>query len=262
MPDEYAPSGPRVIASADLVTWQARLVRVRARVNEAAIAAGRDVDSVTLLPTVKYIEPADTALLVAAGATDLAENRLDALVAKQAAVGELRARRDPGAPAATSAPAWHYIGRVQSRQVVDIARRLGAAGTIHSLASERAFSRLAAAAATDDLELPQLLLQVNAADDPAKDGVALDAVEQLLDGLPDGIRIGGFMTMPAFATDPEASRAAFAALRELRDRLAPAFAGRHDLGALSMGTSQDLAVAISEGATHVRLGRILFSDGE
>ncbi|MBC7460374.1 MAG: YggS family pyridoxal phosphate-dependent enzyme [Thermoleophilia bacterium] len=255
MPDEYIPDHPPATATADLATWQARLARVRARVNEATIAAGRAADSVTLLPTVKYIELADTALLVAAGATDLAENRLDALIAKQAAVGDLRTQRGP------ASVSWHYIGRVQSRQVAEIAARVGPTGTIHSLASERAFAKLATAAA-NGLQLPELLLQVNAADDPAKDGVALEAVERLLGALPESIRIAGFMTMPAFATDPESSRLAFSALRDLRDRLATTFAGRHDLTALSMGTTQDLAVAIAEGATHVRLGRILFSDGE
>jgi len=257
MPDEYASQPPLAQAAApdlDVATWRSRLARVRTRVNEAAVAAGRDPAEVTLLPTVKYVDATGTARLVQAGATDLAENRLDALEAKQFAVGELGADRD-----AAPTPTWHYIGRVQSRQVVAIAARVD---MIHSLASERAFAKLAAAVAEFDVRLPALLLQVNAADDPAKDGVALDAVERLLTELPDSIRVAGFMTMPAFATDPELSRRAFHDLRELRDRLAPAFAGRHDLAALSMGTTQDLAVAIEEGATHVRLGRILFTDAE
>jgi uncharacterized pyridoxal phosphate-containing UPF0001 family protein len=253
MPDEYTPQAPPTTpapdAAPDLAVWQARLASVRARVNEATIAAGRDPDSVTLLPTVKYVDAAGTALLARAGAADLAENRLDALIDKQSAVGELDL---------TPKPLWHYIGRVQSRDVASIAARVD---MIHSLASERAFARLATVA-SEGARLPSLLLQVNAAEDPAKEGVAIRDVERLLAELPDAIRIAGFMTMPAFATDAEASRPAFAALRALRDRLADIFAGRHDLRVLSMGTSQDLAVAIAEGATHVRLGRILFSDGE
>jgi uncharacterized pyridoxal phosphate-containing UPF0001 family protein len=74
--------------------------------------------------------------------------------------------------------------------------------------------------------------------------------------------VSGFMAMPAFADDPERSRPAFAALRELRDRLAPLVAGRHDLAHLSIGTSQDFEVAVEEGATHVRLGRTLYGGDE
>ena len=59
------------------------------------------------------------------------------------------------------------------------------------------------------------------------------------------------MTMPPFTEDPEASRPHFAALREL--------AAAHDLSELSMGTSQDYAVAVEEGATIVRIGSVLFT---
>jgi len=260
MPDEHAsPTHAAIHPAPDLsvAAWHDRLALVRARVNEATVAAGRAPADVHLLPTVKYVDAQGVTRLVAAGATDLAENRLDALEIKQAAVGELLAAHSSDSPALRP-PLWHYIGRVQSKQVVEIARRVD---MIHSLASPRAFARLATAAA-NGLALPSLLVQVNAANDPAKDGVALDSVEQLLTELPAEIRIAGFMTMPAFATDPEQSRPAFAALCDLRDRLAPAFVGRHDLQVLSMGTTQDLDVAIAEGATHVRLGRILFSDAE
>jgi uncharacterized pyridoxal phosphate-containing UPF0001 family protein len=65
------------------------------------------------------------------------------------------------------------------------------------------------------------------------------------------VRVGGLMTMPPFTDDPEASRPAFRALREL--------AGEHGLRQLSMGTSQDYRVAAEEGATIVRLGTILYA---
>ena len=58
------------------------------------------------------------------------------------------------------------------------------------------------------------------------------------------------MTMPPFAGDPEASRPYFARLREL--------AAAHGLARLSMGTSQDYAVAVEEGATIVRIGTRLY----
>jgi uncharacterized pyridoxal phosphate-containing UPF0001 family protein len=70
------------------------------------------------------------------------------------------------------------------------------------------------------------------------------------------------MTMPAFAEDPEHSRAAFERLRVLRDQLRGSFGDRHPLQYLSMGTTQDFRVAVEEGATHVRLGRILYDREE
>jgi uncharacterized pyridoxal phosphate-containing UPF0001 family protein len=134
---------------------------------------------------------------------------------------------------------------------------------IHTLTTHSAARRLAQAAADERLaSLPEILIQVNVDEDPAKDGIAAAQVDAFLDTLPDEIAIAGFMTMPAWAEDPEQSRTAFAQLRGLRDELSANWQGRHSLMYLSMGTSQDFAVAIEEGATHVRLGRILFSGGE
>lgn len=231
---------------------RAGLARVRATVAEAAARAGRDPAEVTLVAAVKYVDAASCAALVAAGVTDLAENRFEQLVAKQ----------DPGvvAPEAT----WHFIGRLQSREAPRIVERVS---LVHSLCTTSAARRIdtALSSSPDALHArahARALVQVNVDGDPGKDGLAPHDVPAFLEALPATIRVEGFMAMPAFAADPEGSRAAFSALRELRDRLAPTFTGRHELAALSMGTSQDLAVAVEEGATHVRLGRILYEQVE
>lgn len=222
------------------------LARVQEVVADAARVSGRDPDHVHLLAAVKYVDAAASTLLVDAGIVDLAENR----------IAQLRERQDGGD---VPAPArWHFIGRLQSRESAEIAARVQ---MIHTLCSDSAAKRLAGA--WSDLEAPpSLLVQVNVDGDPAKDGLAVADVEAFLLDLPEPLRVDGFMAMPAFAEDPEQSRSAFAALRELRDRLAPQLVGRHELRWLSMGTSQDLAVAVEEGATHVRLGRILYARRE
>ncbi|MCZ4495777.1 MAG: pyridoxal phosphate enzyme YggS family, partial [Thermoleophilia bacterium] len=219
----------------------ASVSRVRARVNEAAATSGRAPGSVRILAAVKYVDAAACAALVAAGIEDLAENRLASLAEKQAA-----------AHGAT----WHFIGRLQSREAASVAAQVD---VIHTLCSDSAARRLAA---VDGPTPARLLVQVNVDDDPAKDGVPAADVEAFLDALPAPLVVSGFMTMPALTADPAQSRRAFAELRELRDRLATTFAGRHELAELSMGTSQDYEVAIEEGATHVRLGRILFAGAE
>lgn len=222
----------------------AGLARVREKMIDAAERSGRTVDAVTVVAATKYVDAEGSAALIDGGILELGENRLDSLESKQ----------DAGIGADASGVRWHFIGRLQSRQAPSIATRVS---MIHSLCTESAAARLAG------LEhRPELLVQVNVAGDPAKDGLATDAVEAFLLALPPELEVRGFMAMPAFADDPEASRPAFSALRELRDRLAPRLVGRHRLEYLSIGTSQDWAVAVEEGATHVRLGRILYASGE
>jgi PLP dependent protein len=104
------------------------------------------------------------------------------------------------------------------------------------------------------------LLQVNVAGEDTKAGVSLDQVDGFLDDVAalERVRFHGLMTMPPLVDDPNAARPWFAALRELRDRLAPAWQGRHEFRELSMGTSQDYEAAAAEGATIVRVGSVLY----
>lgn len=218
------------------------IARVRETISVAAARSGRTGADVHVLAAVKYVDAQACAHLVEAGVVDLAESRLSQLVERQ----------DAGI--VPDSARWHFIGRLQSREAVAVAERVG---TIHSLCTESAARRLAAGPAQ-----PELFVQVNVDRDPAKDGLAPEDVERFLVELPGPLEVSGFMAMPTFADDPEQSRGAFAALRELRDQLGPRVAGRHRLESLSIGTSQDYGVAIEEGATHVRLGRTLYGGGE
>lgn len=218
------------------------LARVRESIEAAAARSGRTAEDVRIVAAVKYVDAQACADMASAGILDLAESRFEQLVEKQ----------ESGiVPAGTR---WHFIGRLQSRQAPAIAER---AAILHTLCTESAARRLAGAGSK-----AELLVQVNVAGDPAKDGLPPADVEPFLEALPAELVVHGFMAMPAFADDPELSRPAFAALRELRETLAPRLAGRHPLRALSIGTSQDFEVAVEEGATHVRLGRILYARGE
>ncbi len=242
----------RTLEHVTIAQAQAGLSRVRARVNEAAARSGRDHAAVHVLAAVKYVDAASCVALLDAGVDGVAENRFRALVDKQNTIAG-------GNAGSTASTAWHFIGRLQSREAPAIAERVG---MIHTLASMSAARRLGMLTRDSEHRLPELLVQVNVDGDEGKDGVPAPEVERFLGELPENVRVSGFMTMPAFASDPQQSRATFAALRELRDTLAPRCAGRHDLEHLSMGTSQDFAVAVEEGATHVRLGRILFGHAE
>jgi hypothetical protein len=199
---------------------------------------GPDVE---ILAATKYVDADDLPALHEAGITVVGENRTDAIAAKQAAHGELFT--------------WDFIGHVQSRKVRDIVGRVRLIHAVDSLSACEQLERR-----RDPDAVIDCLLQVNVASEDTKSGVEPAAVDAFLEevGPLHGVRFRGLMTMPPAVSDPELARPWFAALRELRDRLAPAWAGRHEFVHLSMGTSQDYAVAAQEGATIVRVGGVLY----
>jgi pyridoxal phosphate enzyme (YggS family) len=218
---------------------QENLALARAAVAEAAARSGRPAGAVELLAAVKYVEPADLAVLADAGIELVGENRVEQLIAKQAVAGERFA--------------WDFIGHLQSRKARDLAGRVR---LVHSLSTLSAAERLDRSS-----ELPiACLVEVNAAGEESKQGLGpgeLDAFLEALAALPN-IRVEGLMTMPPLAASPEGSRPYFAALRELAGSLAERWAPQHSFARLSMGTSQDYGVAVEEGATIVRLGSTLY----
>ena len=133
---------------------------------------------------------------------------------------------------------WDFIGHLQSRKVKLVAPLVR---LIHSVA-HRLGARPAGRHARPGL---RVLVEVNVAAEVGKSGVAPGDLAAFLERA--SVPIAGLTTMPPRADDPRDSRRWFAALRELAER--------HDLRALSMGTTQDFEVAVEEGATLVRIGR-------
>jgi PLP dependent protein len=217
----------RVITGLDPARVRANAERVRSEIAAAAERAGRDPDAVSLLAAVKYVPLEELDTLADAGITILGENRAQELKAK--------AEAHPGTFT------WHFIGQLQSRKVKQI---VPYAELIHSVASESALKQLA----THHTDATKILIEVDVAGEEAKAGIPPDELPHYLESSP--VPVAGLMTMPPFTEDPEVSRPHFAALREL--------AQRHGLEHLSMGTSQDYAVAVEEGATIVRIGSVLF----
>ena len=191
------------------------------------------------------------AQLLAAGITDIGENRLPSLAKKQHAAAD--------GTVDLAAATWHFIGRLQSRDVPELCDRVAC---IHSLASESAARKLAVQAqgAQGDA-MPKLLVQVNVAGDAAKEGIEPGALFAFLEQLPVCLVVQGLMTMPPYVEDAaaEKSRGDFARLRVLCEAARERFGERHPLTEMSMGTSQDHLVAAEEGATLVRLGRVLYA---
>jgi pyridoxal phosphate enzyme (YggS family) len=202
--------------------------RIRDELDAAARRAGRDPGDVELLAAVKYVAVEDIGALIDAGIALFGENRAQQLEAKVAAWPDAGVR-------------WHFIGQLQSRKVKQI---LPLVELIHSVASDSALAQLERHGTPET----QILVEVNIAGEEGKAGIAPADLPGFLDRAP--VRVVGLMGMPPFTDDPERSRPHFAALREL--------ASKHGLPHLSMGTSQDYAVAVEEGATIVRVGSVLF----
>ncbi len=217
---------PRLISGLDAARIHANLERVRSAIADA----GRDPAEVQLLAAVKYVPLEELGVLGEAGLTLLGENRAQDLEEKASAHPEFR---------------WHFIGQLQSRKVKQIVPHVE---LIHSVASESALRQLEKHGGAGGGGV-RILLEVNVAGEQGKAGIAPEELEHYLEASP--VEVVGLMTMPPFATDPEESRPHFARLRRLAEQ--------HGLTELSMGTSQDYAVAAAEGATIVRIGTTLYT---
>jgi PLP dependent protein len=184
-------------------------------------------DDVQVLAAVKYLAVEELDALAEAGVTVVGENRAQELEVKASAHPELT---------------WDFIGHLQSRKVKQV---LPYVRWIHSVASDSALKELEKHAAPQT----EVLVEVNIAREEGKSGIDPGDLDAFLERCP--VTVVGLMTMPPMAQRPEDSRRWFAALAEL--------AGERGLRELSMGTSQDYAVAAQEGATIVRIGTILYT---
>ena len=211
-----------------------RLAAVRSRI----AAAAADPDRVRLVAVTKGFGADVAQAALDAGLVDLGESYVQELVAK---AGEIEAALDAPAGAGV-VPRWHAIGRLQRNKVRKAAPFVSLWHSVDRLSLGVEIARCAPGAA--------VLVQVNPAGDEAKGGCSPAMAAGLVDGLVDlGLDVRGLMAI-APAGPAQAARPVFHAAREMRDRLG--------LTELSMGMTADLEVALSEGATIVRVGSGLF----
>ena len=240
----------------------ARLGAVRARIEAACAAAGREPGELTLIAVTKTYPASDVLALAGLGLTDFGENRDQEAAAKAATV---LASTRPGAPdrAAGQPVTWHFIGQLQTNKARSVASY---ASVVHSVDRVRLARALGAAARGAGRELC-CLVQVSLGDasaggpGPARDALArggvrpaeLAEVAAAIDA-EEGLTLGGLMAVAPLRADP---RAAFAPLRELS---ATVRAVRPSASVISAGMSGDLEEAVASGATHLRIGTALLGD--
>ncbi|BCJ61176.1 YggS family pyridoxal phosphate-dependent enzyme [Micromonospora endophytica] len=223
----------------------AGLARVRSRIADACAAAGRERSEVTMIAVTKTYPASDVIALAGLGVTDVGENRDQEAAAKAAQVA-----------AARVTPRWHFIGQLQRNKVKSVVRY---ADMVQSVDRVRLVSALdVAATAARDRQL-DVLVQVSVDGDAARGGavpassdpdVGFGPVVEAVAAAP-GLRLAGVMAVAPLGWEPVRAFGRLAALAE-------ALRAEHPQATIvSAGMSGDLEAAISQGATHVRVGSAL-----
>jgi len=224
----------------DLATLAGRLAAVRAGIDAACHAAGRDPAEVTLLPVSKTFGADVVAEAAGLGLRRFGENKVQEIQAKAAELAALGLD-------------WVVIGHLQTNKAKAVA----------ALASEvQSLDRLDLAVALDKALQAQgrsidVLVQVKTSPEDTKTGLPPDGLLPFLDQLKafHSLRVRGLMTIAEHSEDEGVVRANFRALYQCRNRAQEA---GHPLERLSMGMSGDYALAIAEGSTEVRIGSSIF----
>jgi pyridoxal phosphate enzyme (YggS family) len=215
---------------------------VRSRIRSAAIAAGRDPDTVGLVAVTKAQTAESIRLAATAGVTDFGENYLQEAQPKMAELVDLPLR-------------WHFIGGIQSNKTRAIAERFDWVQSVDRLSIARRLSE------QRPFHAPPLnvCIQVALVAEPTKGGAGPPQLADLAAAIAELPRLNlrGLMCVPPAQADTAAERAIFARLRLALQELN---AGGLKLDTLSMGMSGDFESAIAEGATLVRIGTALFGE--
>src|SRR5947209_781142 len=218
------------------------LERVRERIAQAASKSGRSADEVELVAISKTHEAAKVREAIEAGQNLFGESR----------VQEARIK----IPDLPSNLHWHFVGHLQKNKIRHALPLFEMIHSIDALALAQDINRIA----EEDGLHPRVLIEVNMAGEGSKFGFQPEKLRAEMESLLALPRLSmlGLMAIPPIAEEAEASRKYFVELRELRDRLQTEF--HVDLAQLSMGMTQDFAIAVEEGATLVRVGTAIFGE--
>lgn len=226
------------------------LAQVRARVDAAAVAAGRDGVDVAVLLAVKTVPVPRIRAAIEAGGALLGHNRAQELTATEPDLTDLAHRT-------------HFIGHLQSNKVNQVARWVECVQTVDTLALAERLDRSRGRAIEEGTAAGPLevLVQVNVSGEESKAGVPPSEAAGLaveVAALPQ-LRLRGFMTIGAHSPDTGLVRAGYDRLAQVRDAVVASGApGTDAADQLSMGMSGDLEVAVAAGATIVRVGSAVF----
>ena len=228
----------------DQTQLRANLDAIRARIDDACRAAGRDPGGVRLLPVSKTVDEGRLRQAYTIGLRELGENKVQEAMGKWEAMADLPDLR------------WVLIGHLQTNKAKYAARFASEFQALDSLRVAEALDRQLQrhGRALD------VLVQVNTSGEATKFGLAPEDVPAFVKQLPAfaSLRVRGLMTLALFSDDAARVRPCFVRLRELRERLRQEAPEGIAMDELSMGMSGDFELAIAEGSTTVRVGTAIF----
>jgi pyridoxal phosphate enzyme (YggS family) len=227
------------------VTLASRLEDVRARIERAAHAAGRDASHVKLVAASKTWGPDRVREAYAAGQRAFGENYAQELATKAEALADL------------TDVEWHFIGHLQTNKARIVAKH---AHVVHTVDSEALARELGKRASREARARPlPVLIEVRVGGETHKAGAAPSEIDEVIRAVraQESLALRGLMTLPP-AGDPATARRVFETLVSLRNL----HGGMALLPELSMGMTDDLEVAVACGATLVRVGRAIFGPRE
>jgi pyridoxal phosphate enzyme (YggS family) len=207
--------------------------QVKAEIAKKALSSGRK-DCPQLIAVSKYAPLDALETLYAEGCRDFGESRLqEALPKIESMPSDIR---------------WHFMGRLQSNKVSKVIEFFSFIHSVDSLELAQIISKTS----FEKSKVTSILLQVNTSNEKSKQGFTVEECRSLYSKLSElpGIKVEGLMTMAPLTDDQSLIRASFVQLHQLKEEL--------KLAHLSMGMSQDYPVAIEEGATLLRIGRLLW----
>jgi|LSQX01.2.fsa_nt_gb pyridoxal phosphate enzyme (YggS family) len=204
-------------------------------------------DSTKLIAITKYRKDEEIQEVIDAGVLDLGENRVQELTAKMS-------RFSPSVR-------WHFVGHLQRNKVKDL---VGRVHLIHSVDSLRLLRKIDQESAKAEV-VTAILIQFNIAKEPQKYGFSTEDLSEVMAVLKtcDHVVLKGVMAMAPHTTDTAVQREVFRKLKEIYDRIISDYDLKNiAMDTLSMGMSNDYAIAVEEGSTAVRIGTKLFTGEE
>lgn len=231
------------------------LANVKGRITEAAMKSGRSAESIQLVVVTKGSSVSEIETVIKAGATVIAENRIQEAQEKFEQVNALF--QDTSNSSNSGRPFdWHLIGHLQRNKVKPALQMFSLFHSVDSLRLLKEISKRSQERGTDT----EVLLQVNTTGEVSKYGFDLQDVPDIIEELItiNNVRICGLMTIGKLTLNPEENRPAFESLRILAESIKIREFPNVDIRFLSMGMTDDFEVAIEEGANLVRIGRAIF----
>lgn len=219
-----------------------KIRQIKAEIAEAEDRAGRKSGEVRLIAATKYVDVERIRCAVAAGITEVGENKAQEFIEKYDFFNAEGLKK-------------HFIGQLQKNKVKYLIGKAELIQSIDSMPLLIEANRLALKRGV----VQDVLIEVNIGDEAQKAGVAVDMIAEVLKSVPDlpGIRVMGLMCIPP-AGDEAAARPYFARMKELFERMKAFESTNVFMRELSMGMSGDYKSAVMEGATMVRIGSAIF----